>query len=44
MELIGNVNNDIGIVGYWIFDSNDEQALFLKRKSLYLICSLSVGE
>ena len=39
-----NVNNSISIVGYWVFDSNYKQALFLKIKSLDLICSPSVGE
>ena len=31
MDTLGNVNNDISIVGYWIFDSNNEKALCLKN-------------
>ena len=26
---LGNMNNDIGVVGYWIFESNYEKALVL---------------
>ena len=32
-----NVNDDISIVGYWIFYSNYKQALCLTRESLYII-------
>ena len=31
MESRENVNNAISIVGYWIFDSNYEKSLFLKK-------------
>ena len=44
MDTLGNFNNAIIIVGYWIFDSNYDKALHLTRKSLGLICSPSVGE
>ena len=29
MYSLGNVNHDIIVVGYWIFDSNNEKALVL---------------
>ena len=32
MESLGNVNNDISIVGHWIFDSNYKKALFLTQE------------
>ena len=44
MDTLGNVNNDISIVGHWIFDSNYEKALHLTSKLLNIICSPSVGE
>ena len=44
MDSLGNVNNSISIVGYWIFDSNYKKALFLHRESLDMICGQSVGE
>ena len=44
MNTLGNINHAISIVGYWIFDSNYEKALYLTRESLDLICSPSVGE
>ena len=28
---LGNVNNVISVVGYWIFDSNHEKSLFLTQ-------------
>ena len=31
MDTLGNANNDISIVGYWVFDSNYYQALRLTR-------------
>ena len=31
MDYIENVNNAIGVVGYWIFDSNYKKVLFLHR-------------
>ena len=31
METLGNVNNAISIVWYWIFDSNYKKALFLTQ-------------
>ena len=44
MDLIGNVNHDISVVGNWIFDSNYERALILNKASLDMICAPSVGE
>ena len=44
MDTLGNVNNAISIVGYFIFDSNYEKNIHLTRESLDLICSPSVGE
>ena len=44
MDSLGNVNHAIVVVCSWIFYSNYEQALFLTRESLDLICSPSVGE
>ena len=44
IDNLGIVNHAISIVGYWIFDSNYEKALYLTRESLDLICSPSVGE
>ena len=44
MDQLGNVNNDISVVGYCIFDSNYEKALVLNRKSLDMICAPSVVE
>ena len=37
-----NVNRDISVVGYWIFDSNYEKALLLKenRWILFVPCLL----
>ena len=32
MDTPGNVNHAIIILGYWISDSNQEQALFLTRE------------
>ena len=44
MDPLGNANNDISIVGYWIFDSNNEKPLFLKEELLDIMCFPSVGE
>ena len=44
MDSPGNVNRAISIVGYWIFDSNYEKALFLTKESFYIICSPSIFE
>ena len=44
MYSLGKVNHDISVVGYWIFDSNYENALVLNRESLDIICVPSVGE
>ena len=44
MDSLGNVNNDISVVGYWILDSNYEKALVLNRASLDMICAPYVGE
>ena len=37
MDSLGNVNNAISIVGYWIFDSNYNKSLFLTQESLDII-------
>ena len=44
MDSLGNVNHAISVVGYWIFDSNYNKALVLKRASLETICAQYVGE
>ena len=44
MDTLGNMNHDISILGYWIFDSNYEKSLCLTRESLDIIFSPSVGE
>ena len=44
MQPLGNVNHAISILGYWIFDSNDDKSLFLKKASLDVICSPSIGK
>ena len=44
MDSMVNVNHSISVVVNWIFDSNYEKALVLKRASLYMICAPSVGE
>ena len=44
MKYIGNVNHTISVVGSQIFDSNYEKALVINRKSLDIVCALSVGE
>ena len=44
MDSLGNVNRAISVVGYWIFESNYEKALYLTQESLDVICSHSVGE
>ena len=44
MDSLGNVNDDISVVGNWIFDSNYEKALALNRASLDMIGTPYVGE
>ena len=44
MDSLGNVNRDISVVGYWIFDSNYKKALFLYRESMNIICAPYFGE
>ena len=44
MESPGNVNHDISIVGYWIFDSNYKKALCLTQESLDIIRSPPIGK
>ena len=44
MDSLGNVNDDISVVGNWIFDSNYEKALVFNMSSLYMICAPSFGE
>ena len=43
MDTLGNVNHSISIVGYWIFESNYDNSLFLTQESLDLICCPSIG-
>ena len=44
MDSLWNVNHDISILDYWIFDSDYLKKLHLKRESLDLIFSPSVVE
>ena len=44
MDSLGNLNHAISTVGYWIFESNYEQAIFMTRELLDLICPPSVTE
>ena len=44
MDSLGNVNNDIIIVGHWIFDSNYKKSLCLTQEWLDIICCPSIGE
>ena len=44
MNYLENVNYDISVVGYWIFDSNYKKALVMNIESLYMIFAPSVGE
>ena len=39
-ESLGNVNNDISVVGHWILDSNYKKALCLTQESLDIILEL----
>ena len=43
MDSLGNVNHDISVVGYWIFDSKYKKSLVLNKASLDMICAPSVG-
>ena len=44
MDSLGNVNNAISIVGYWIFDSNYKKALCLTQKYFDIIFSPFIGK
>ena len=44
MESLGNLNNAISIVGYWIFYSNYKKSLCVTQESLDIICSPSVDK
>ena len=44
MDSIVNVNHDISVVGYWIFESNHEKLLGLNKKSLDIICAPYLSE
>ena len=44
MDSLGTLNHAISTVGYWIFESNYEQAIFMTRELLDLICPPSVTE
>ena len=41
MDLPGDVNREVSVVGTWIFDSNCKQDLPLTIESLNLICACS---
>ena len=43
MDYLGNVNNAISVVGYWIFESNYEKSPVRNRESLNMICAPHVG-
>ena len=44
MESVCNVNHEVSIVSYYIFDSNYKKALPLTLDSLNIILSPSLGE
>ena len=44
MDSLGNVNRDIIVVGYWIFDSKYKKSLVINIESLGMICASSFGE
>ena len=44
MDSLRNLNRDISVVGYWIFDSKYERALCLTQYLLDIICSTSIDE
>ena len=44
MNSVCNVNHEVSIVFYWIFDSNYKKAFPLKLDSLNLVCSTLEGE
>ena len=44
MDSLDDLNHDISVVRYCIFDSNYEKSLVLNRESLDMIYALSVGE
>ena len=44
MDYLVNVNHDISVVGYCIFDSKYEKSLLLNKESLDIIFAPSVGE
>ena len=44
MDSLVNLNHDISMVGYCIFDSNYKKVLCMTKESLDIICSPSFGE
>ena len=44
MDYLGNMNNDISVVGYWIFYLNYEKTLLLNIEYLDMICAPYIGE
>ena len=44
MDSLGNVNHDISVFRYWIFDSKYEKSPVINRELLDIICAQSVGE
>ena len=43
MGQLGNMNHDISVVGYWIFDSNYKKALVFTQEFLDIICSTFIS-
>ena len=44
MDTFVNVNNLVNMVGYWIFESNNKNSLFVILDALNIVCYPSVGE
>ena len=44
MNAVGNIKHAVSIVGYWIFDSNDEFAILLTIYSFNCTYYTSVGK
>ena len=44
MDYLVNVNHDISVVGYCIFDSNYKRTILLNRESLDMTCAPYVSD
>ena len=44
MGSLGNLNHNIGVVLYWLFDFNYKKELFLAQESLDVKCSNFIGK